>query len=104
MVDCALETFVLNLYETEHDQFGEDIAPEIVGVHIDSTTELRIAYGYGVSWPLDRPKTVEITQHLSRLFPELGFELCHSEDILHPYRCARFFLPYTFGWSGWVGG
>ena len=91
-----------NPYETEHGQLGEDITPEIMGVHIDSTTDLRIAHGHGIGWPLDRPKTVEVTQHLPCLFPQLGFELCHSEDILHPYRCTRLFLSYLLG-SGWVG-
>ena len=92
-----------NPYETEHGQLGEDITPEIMGVHIDSTTDLRITDWYGIGWPLDRPKAIEITQHLPRLFPQLGFELCHSEDILHPHRCTRLFLPYFLG-SGWVGG
>src|SRR5262249_41175865 len=33
-----------------------------------------------------------------------GFELCYSENILHPYRCTKFFLSYAFGQGGWVGG
>src|SRR2546429_1118626 len=77
LVDGAMETFMHNPYETEHGQLGEDITPEIMGVHIDSTTDLRIAHGHGIGWPLDRPKTVEVTQHLPCLFPQLGFELCH---------------------------
>src|SRR5207237_7060276 len=36
-------------------------------------------------------------------FPLLGFELCHSEDFLHPHRCTRLFLSYFLG-REWVGG
>jgi hypothetical protein len=73
-----------------------------MGMHIDSTTELRIAYGHSMSWSIHRPKTVEITQHLPRHQYRRRYYRGYNRGYYPRYRYGyRYgYAPYRYGYYG----